>query len=429
MFQVGEFLCDCEELKDTFPENCIYLLSIVSDMKKHIVLTLVFCLTATLTSYSQSRGALAGEIYVFSTWYYDPDTGLMTGLFRTVDNGEHLSVQCKKTEMNAHALGDAASGVVYLTFGGKDTMWASSDYGVHWNTVEMPFGAYNTVGGCSAGEIYSNSYDPGFLGLWRSIDGGSTYSQMNSLFQYDLLDVGVASGEVFAKNFSFDPDSVIILYSADYGNSFTTMVMDTGMMHGTYNSKFTRGASPGEFYLVRMTPFYQYYIYHSFDHGQTLQLTGITQAFGLEWDVGITGGRAPGSFYLFRFKVHVDCFELCIDYSADYGASFVTYCHILSPTFTGTPDRTRDPGTALRCYPNPVTGAASLEWEQPVAGQTVITLFNTSGQQVLSTPRSDRQPGHQSATIAADDLPCGVYTAVLQIDGSVAARTKMIVVR
>ena len=134
-----------------------------------------------------------------------------------------------------------------------------------------------------------------------------------------------------------------------------------GTIPGGYYPILSRGAVPGELYLVTWHlpgSDYVYRIYYSSDYGHTFKLqhqSGDTNFF--YWGYNFSAGREPGSFYVKRstgnnydYSTHT---HLYIDYSTDYGQSFTTFFHDTHSGYDGNPTSVVH---TLTLQPNPLGG-------------------------------------------------------------------------
>jgi hypothetical protein len=104
----------------------------------------------------------------------------------------------------------------------------------------------------------------------------------------------------------------------------------------------SRGADPGELYLVTWHLPCNYHIYFSSDYGQTFQLKYQSDECDFYyWGYSFSAGREPGSFYVSRGTgndndnpTHTHQY---IDYSTDYGKSFTTFFHDTHSGYDGNP--------------------------------------------------------------------------------------------
>ena len=112
-----------------------------------------------LSTRNLTRGADTGEIYLSCQWYSDCHNTI-NGIFRSIDNGESLSVQ-RKTIWAIGAgpiFGDSVSGALFLIpYNSIDTFGISFDYG---KTFEKKYyhNIYEGASGCMAGELYVQGF-------------------------------------------------------------------------------------------------------------------------------------------------------------------------------------------------------------------------------------------------------------------------------
>ena len=339
-------------------------------MKKQFsqtILLIVFCII-TINSYSQiTRGAVPGEIYISNEWYID-NQYLHFGIFHSTDNGEHISPQYSNLETPPPGemrvgivLGDATPGALYNY--GHNELWVSFDYGESWEFIES-YGSGRYTSGSTEGIMYKNGTDVAGT-LFFSDDYGSFFAEKNEDIKF-FIEVGTEIGELYGKSGSAS-EGYNIKYSNDYGLNFLTTPIDSTVAYWTPSGHYpqiSRGTEPGELYLVSWWPDYHYKIFHSVDTGYTWTQqyeSGYIDIY--YWGVQYTAGREPGSFYVKRTTIdpthtHIIVY---IDYSSDYGQTFTTYVHELTPNFTSI--STNEIVTVnLSNYPNPFTDYTTISF-------------------------------------------------------------------
>jgi hypothetical protein len=171
---------------------------------KKIVVVFLVVLGITLAGTKEimaqiSRGATANEIYVKCKMYMSEITGIQYfGLLRSIDNGEHLSIQYNfGSNASSPCRADAYPGVVYnirsLEFD------KSLNYGLTWSSFSKPKG-YDVATGNLPGELYVTVGSLPEPDLFRSADLGSNWTLVTPNFALTnwLLDVGSAAGELYA---------------------------------------------------------------------------------------------------------------------------------------------------------------------------------------------------------------------------------------
>jgi hypothetical protein len=87
-------------------------------------------------------------------------------------------------------------------------------------------------------------------------------------------------------------------------------------------------------------------------------------------------------------------------------------------------------GNGLRLeqnVPNPASGVSSFGYYLPTAGTVTVEVFTMNGQKVMSLPNGRREAGNHSVAIDATSLPNGVYTVVLNVNGTRVTRTMTVV--
>jgi len=403
-------------------------------MKKIFILLTI--LQFALRVYPQiTRGTLPGEIYLSRTWYLNDENEVVYAVMRSTDNGEHLALLYSSTTMpeqgtGLNIVGDATPGVLYGY--ANDSLYVSNNYGISWNAVEKcsyeNYGNYTS--GAIAGEIYSrklNQQQNGYA-LHKSIDFGTTFILINQNISAYGTEIGHVEGEVY--NF-FGPIKngypIKIYYSIDCGVQFnlqSTLNTDTaGYTLSGHYPVITRGAVPGELYLVTWHLPANYYIYYSSDYGQTFELQyQSSECVFYGWGFEFTAGRAPGSFYVMRntgiiAEGHFHA-QVYIDYSSDYAKTFTTYFHDLTSDYPfATSVSSTESKSALSNHPNPFSNATTIHFEH----EGVLNIYDLNGTNVYT----EKLVGN-SRTIDLSFLKPGVYLYRIVSEGNISETNRMI---
>jgi hypothetical protein len=88
----------------------------------------------------------------------------------------------------------------------------------------------------------------------------------------------------------------------------------------------------------------------------------------------------------------------------------------------------RDRAFLSRSYPNPASGAATIAFELPRAGDVSLRLYDVAGREVAVLVNGRREGGRHEVPVAAGRLPAGAYTCVLRA-GSIVETRKLLVRR
>lgn len=370
------------------------------------------------SGYSQIvRGADTSEIYLHCFWYAS-NLRYFNTILRSVDNGKEFSVQYSYdthgSEASPKLTGDSLSGTLLLDYVGTDSLKVSIDYGETYQPVFVFPRKQWLVGGCMSGEFYYKSGDVDHPGLYRVTGFGSSITLMNDNFAPNyLMEVGAVPGEVYSVIWPMIWDTIALGYSSDFGQTFTTSLIETSGIPGLGGFQIFSGTEPEEFYLVRMDMDYRYYIFHTWDNGQTLDLKHITQPFmhpsGWHDMNTFTTGRTPGSFYHAYCTIDSGAFldphtKIWLYYSNDYAQTFTTYFHDLDSTYTGIQSRPLHK-EGFRTYPNPVS--TQLTVELPDHGDVAtIQLLDLTGRQQLITRIP---PGKKKDLLDVSGIKPGIY--------------------
>lgn len=336
-----------------------------------MVLFLVFAfLFPPITQAQITRGASPGEIYIATDWYTDNTGVVHRALFRSIDNGETLTLQYETLndppagEMKlSQVLGDVAPGALYNW--GWNELWVSLDYGESWEYREDYPDNAKYLSGQSDGVIFR------IIGaeLSQSENYGNTFTIITNPIGCPIRELGYYLGEFFGINGNIG-EGLYLDHTIDYANTYTEIPIDSTVAFWQISGHYpgiSRGAEPGELYLVSWWPDYHYKIFYSSDTGQIWHEeyeSGYINIF--YWGVGYTAGREPGSFYVIRGRLTPsgDHVWLYIDYSSDYGQTFTTYFHDLDSLYTSVPGL-NNPNPGLRASPNPFSDRTSITFDLP----------------------------------------------------------------
>ncbi len=324
-------------------------------MKK--LLPILFALTVcVLNIYGQSitRGATEGEIYFPNSWYLNTTSfEFVPAIWRSTDNGRHLTTQYAATtipeeEAVLDIVCDATPGVLYGW--ANDSLFISYDYAQSWHSIERctweVLGQY--FSGCSSGVLYKTLVNEELqrIELYESNDYGNVFSIINEDVVGYWGDVGVIEEELHLLDINTWPSFTLkLLNSFNSGLIFNTILIENsiaGTIPGGHYPRLSRGAAPGELYLVTWHLPSNYYIYYSSDYGQTFHLQYQSDECNFYyWDYSFSAGREPGSFYVTRstgnnFESSTHMLHY-IDHSTDYGKTFTTFFHDTDIDYDGNP--------------------------------------------------------------------------------------------
>ena len=73
-------------------------------------------------------------------------------------------------------------------------------------------------------------------------------------------------------------------------------------------------------------------------------------------------------------------------------------------------------GYELSCYPNPFNATSNITFTLHKQQHIRLSLFNTTGKEVVSLINSTLQPGHHQTSLNARHLATGIYFILLQTD-------------
>ncbi len=82
----------------------------------------------------------------------------------------------------------------------------------------------------------------------------------------------------------------------------------------------------------------------------------------------------------------------------------------------------------LKCYPNPVTKLATINWNLKTEGFVELNIYDFTGRKTETLVHSDMVPGINQVVYDASDLPAGMYFCQLRVNG-VAESIEIIIAR
>ncbi len=395
-----------------------------------------------------NRGAAVDEIFIQCPTYSDEYGRHYSALFHSTDNGIHLSLlHTFDYGHGGYGFADFTPGVLYNI--GDSVIDRTNDYGITWIALDKPEG-YIAASGGLPGELYVTSSTITSPDLFRSSDFGLSWSPVSAGFSLtnSLLDVGSSPGEVYALKRSNNHDTLELKYSNNYGVSFSSIFIDTSLIMDTLFDGvwFTRGTSSGEFYLMRAHyyPNEGFYVFHTIDNGSTFEYQSTLPkcsdcSLYQQRGISFSAGRAPGSFYYMRCQPYDSLggiiSKLCIDYSSDYGKTFVSNCYFLDSLYTTiSPKEQLSNQFQLYCHPNPVSKNTKIHYSIARSGDFELSVFNLQGILQNNLVHSRKSEGSYLVNWDGIDdhgnyLPTGVYFITLKVDGVPVTTEKVVIIK
>ena len=387
---------------------------------KNLTLTIALIAFAfSLQAQYITRGTEPGEFYLSYYWHVNAQDQMVWAIYRSVDNGESLSLQYSFAEMLGQFIGmeivsDAKPGVLY-GINLRKKLYISHDYAKTWTFVENIGNDGGYYAGSVSGVIYKAWYNNSMSRreLLKSSDFGSNFTLLSILEHGGDFEVGTESKELYSFHGIYNlNDTYKTYFSNNDGLDFQLQSeLDTSIVGYSLSGiqpGITRGASDGELYLIGWHKPAHYKIYYSSDYGQTFDLKYQSEYCNLGyWDFLFTAGREPGSFYVVRsMSPHVTPNNhtiAYIDYSSDYGETFTTYFHYLDSSYVFTNVNLPEKNSNVSVFPNPFNETVTFSLPATVDNGT-ITIFNGSGKVVFETNFQLQEP-----VVNLSHLPTGVY--------------------
>ena len=369
-------------------------------MKKLIFLTIIFIISTSLV-YSQkpdgedrwiARGQESGELYFTPYDWYDYDfyPYAKTAIFRIIENGKKLTVQC--SEINTYSyqnpydsimwpsglFTDAKPGVLYnrqnyyKDYSGFISLWVSFDYGINWNLIEVVNDDLRTFYYSSVfeGLIYrsSSSQNTDIRGWYQSADYGKTFTKIQDVNSWSMGEPGWQECEFFIRV------NNRIGHTTNCNLTYTEITIGEEHNSALGWGEIYRGGNIGELYLCSWSinddkKGYDYKIYFSDNYWNDLRLVYICEDCHHNYEATcFMSDIEPGKFFIVRTKhiwsevpdgYHV---QLTIYHYENYGETLVA---------TYVQNVTHDYGT----YCQPVVCLAA---KQQVVGDVLVSWQDES---------------------------------------------------
>ncbi|MCX6233844.1 MAG: T9SS type A sorting domain-containing protein [Bacteroidetes bacterium] len=378
---------------------------------------------------------MRGEIYVSSQTYGGYD-GMHYAIFYSSNNGETMTLEYENVENQpgvmwvSFVLGDATPGVVYNQYTyGMNKLWVSFDYGVNWEYRGNNPDYTHFFSGVNPGLIFKGNYE----GFFKSIDYGLSFELLPITVICPFTEVGFIEPEFFGI-YGEPGVGYNFVHSVDYGQTYTEIPIDSSVafwqISGIY-PQISRGTEPGELYLVSWWPDYHYKIFHSIDTGYSWTLkfeSGFIDLY--DWSVKYLAGRQSGSFYVFRSTLDPTLNHRLyyIDYSEDYGETFITYFHELDSIYTSVAVIQKT-DLRLSASPNPFSDKTNIVFSITHAARISIKVYNVFGALVEILFDEFTETGEHRFTWSPKNLSEGIYYYSLEVNNEKKEVKKMILLR
>ncbi len=404
-----------------------------------VIIGLLVC-SLNFDAYSQiinrreiTRGSDTAEIYISSFWY-NGMYAMYSGIFHSLDNGKTITPQHRLEYPPEYGeiFGDSIPGGLNMFPAGGVSgsfIGVSFDYGISFDLKAFPQtnnSYYQYCGGNMIGEMYLAKTAGNYWQLYHLIDFANDSVLVNSTMEnIYLFDVGTIPGELYGWKWSANViyDTLNLVYSNNFGQTFTNIIVDTSLFFQMYQLALSRGTELGEIYLAGKDFSDQWHVFHSVDYGHTWNLRHITGDFWI-YDVSFTAGRKPGTFYISKwvncgFPGH-GCLE--IYFSRDYGATYEMYYHEIDST-TFLKVRNIPPSKPFNILPNPATNKFSVELHKNPDGAD-IEVYDLYGYLRF---KSHLRPNGDRVDIDAGDWPPGLYLVKVLVGARILGLEKVVV--
>lgn len=339
-----------------------------------------------LTSYNILSLAVAANGYIFA--------GTYDGVFRSTDNGDNWTA----TDITSGwGEGFATTNPTYNIFAGVHTVgvYRSSDFG---NTFQI---ANNGLTQTSVFAIATTTFGYVYAGIFG---GGGVYLSTNNGDSWSQLNNGLTNGDVRA--FAITNNGYVFV--------------------GTFGNGVFRNDQP---IPVELTQFLAY-----FNSGKvTLKWQTATEinnkGFEIlravkdsevesQWEsIGFVDGKGNSSEindysfndenisangYWYKIKQ--------VDYNGTYKFTNKIYVEIPKA----------EQFLVYQNYPNPFNSETKISWQLPVAGKTIIRIYNSIGEEIAKVYEEENVPGFYTYTLDFNqfvrDLSTGIYFLKIELN-------------
>ncbi len=395
------------------------------------------CCLAFINSHAQvTRGWQPGEIYLSSSWYYNEQNQLYSGIFYSKDNGRTLGL-CYKSLENTDSMPvgelfrDATLGVLYNS--AYSGLYRSFNYGKNWEYIVTPGSNGHYACGILNGEIYKSSAN--YEGtIWHSIDTGNTFIPLCSNRKYNIVG-GFLEGEILGLD-GYDYGTFKLYRSTDYCVHFDTIDINPevggGVLSGNYPT-ISVGTTFGELYLVTWHLPAIYKIFKSTDYGHHFNLQYISDTCDFFFEgYDFTAGNAPGSFYIVKYDSRYwgGMTEVTISYSSDSAKTFTSNVHHLDANWVDTawnsvyyPDK-QNIISISQNFPNPFSVKTTFQYNVGNNEKNVcLEIFNLNGELIQIIPMKNF---NKSTQVDLTFLQNGIYIYRLKTSSFISKPCKLI---
>jgi len=390
----------------------------------YILNTSILILSFVSNVFSQSqddayRGNSTNDFYFRNTTW--------SHLYHITDDGKNIVLKNAITGSQNKYVTETMPGVIFTlqdlgiaksvdygnTFSKLSPSWLSADTGIHYLT-----------GGEVPGLFYLGAICYSTLN-WLYFKTLDSFSSVE-VIDYNPIEVGFAADEYYGGNFSVT--NPYLTHTLDGGITYDTMYISDTIINSYYQIyKLSRGAVPGELYMVTMFPAFSwdFHLYQSVDYGASWTEKNIPSGLSEGY---FTAGRGNCKFYVVDKSWNGNPnYTMDIYASSDCGETYTKYTYQL-PTYLGVDEKERRI-SSLAFTPNPSSNQTTISCTTAKPSMVSVAVYNSLGKCVLQTSAEMQQAGVFSKVINFRDQASGLYSVHIVADGEIVAMGKLIVTK
>lgn len=271
----------------------------------------------------------------------------------------------------------------------------STDFGITWNQVGATSGAIR--GACL--DLVENLYAAGNGGVFRSTNGGQTFSNMNLTFSSNKIIsyqnkilvavAGTTNGGVYVFTDQTIPVE-LLSFEAIKSTKSITLIWKTASELNNQGFEIQRRTSETNFETIGFVN----------GRGNSTEITGYS----------FTDKDLSPNKYYYRLK------QIDFDGSFEYSNEIEVDFNVVSEF------------TLEQNYPNPFNPSTKISYQLPVNGKVSLKIYDILGNEISTLINEYKEAGKYEIDFNAINLPSGIYVYKLEAGGNSIAK-KMVLAK